>query len=75
MFDIFGLLSVGGAIVMPSETERYQPEAWHRLLMTQGVTFLELCAFGDDAVGRTVGIRRVAGAVAAAAQTWCWWAR
>ncbi|WP_259466513.1 AMP-binding protein [Serratia marcescens] len=39
MFDIFGLLSVGGAIVMPSETERYQPEAWHRLLMTQGVTF------------------------------------
>ncbi len=39
VFDIFGLLSVGGAIVMPSETERYQPEAWHRLLMTQGVTF------------------------------------
>ncbi|WP_411749983.1 non-ribosomal peptide synthetase [Serratia marcescens] len=39
VFDIFGLLSVGGAIVMPTETERYQPEAWHRLLMTQGVTF------------------------------------
>ena len=39
VFDIFGLLSVGGAIVMPSETERYQPEAWHRLLMTQSVTF------------------------------------
>ncbi|CAI0737355.1 amino acid adenylation domain-containing protein [Serratia entomophila] len=39
VFDIFGLLSVGGALVMPSEAERYQPQAWHRLLMTQGVTF------------------------------------
>ncbi|MEE4410184.1 MULTISPECIES: non-ribosomal peptide synthetase [unclassified Serratia (in: enterobacteria)] len=39
VFDIFGLLSAGGTIVMPSEAERYQPQAWHRLLMTQGVTF------------------------------------
>ncbi|CAI0695474.1 Tyrocidine synthase III [Serratia plymuthica] len=39
VFDLFGLLSVGGTLVMPSEAERYQPQAWHRLLMTQGVTF------------------------------------
>ncbi|WP_045883228.1 non-ribosomal peptide synthetase [Pseudomonas chlororaphis] len=38
-FDIFGLLSVGGALVMPSEMERYQPDAWHRLMVTHGVTF------------------------------------
>ncbi|WDG51053.1 non-ribosomal peptide synthetase [Pseudomonas chlororaphis] len=38
-FDIFGLLSVGGTMVMPSEAERYQPDAWHRLMVTHGVTF------------------------------------
>lgn len=38
-FDIFGLLSVGGTMVMPSEVERYQPDAWYRLMVAHGVTF------------------------------------
>lgn len=38
-FDIFGILSVGGTMVMPSEVERYQPDAWHRLMVNHGVTF------------------------------------
>lgn len=38
-FDIFGILSAGGTMVMPSESERYQPDAWHRLIVNHGVTF------------------------------------
>ncbi|CAO97963.1 non-ribosomal peptide synthetase [Erwinia tasmaniensis] len=38
-FDIFGILSIGGTMVMPSESERYRPDAWHQLILDHGVTF------------------------------------
>lgn len=39
VFDIFGILSVGGTMVMPSESERYRPDSWHQLIVNHGVTF------------------------------------
>jgi len=38
-YDLFGILAVGGCLVMPSEAERYQPEHWYRLMMQHRVTF------------------------------------
>ncbi|WP_281284171.1 AMP-binding protein, partial [Nonomuraea deserti] len=38
VYDIFGLLSVGGALVLPEEGERRDAQAWARLCETHGVT-------------------------------------
>ncbi|HYM78066.1 MAG TPA: amino acid adenylation domain-containing protein [Candidatus Dormibacteraeota bacterium] len=38
VFDIFGMLAAGGAIVLPNEAQRRDPLAWARLLSTQNVT-------------------------------------
>ncbi|MEM7534549.1 MAG: amino acid adenylation domain-containing protein, partial [Chloroflexota bacterium] len=38
VYDIFGLLAVGGAIVMPEEAERIDPQHWHELVEQHGVT-------------------------------------
>jgi len=38
-FDIFGILSAGATMVIPSEAQRYQPDAWHRLMIEHDVTF------------------------------------
>ena len=38
VYDIFGLLSVGGAIVMPSAGSRPDPASWAKDLTTRGVT-------------------------------------
>ncbi|WP_075181030.1 non-ribosomal peptide synthetase [Pantoea sp. 1.19] len=39
VFDLFGLLSCGGTMVMPGEEERYQPDAWYRLLIQHRIGF------------------------------------
>lgn len=38
VFDIFGVLSAGGRMVIPTEAQRYQPQAWHQLLLQHQVT-------------------------------------
>jgi len=38
VYDIFGVLSVGGLLVLPSEQQRFQPLAWHQLLLQHRVT-------------------------------------
>ncbi|MQA07849.1 MAG: amino acid adenylation domain-containing protein [Pseudonocardiaceae bacterium] len=38
VYDIFGLLSVGGSLVLPDETERRDPRAWAALLTAHSVT-------------------------------------
>lgn len=38
VYDIFGLLSAGGAIVMPREDERRDPDTWRRLSQQHCVT-------------------------------------
>ncbi|MGV8577779.1 AMP-binding protein, partial [Pseudomonas aeruginosa] len=37
-FDIFSPLSAGGAVVMPAERDRTNPQAWYQLMMTHRVT-------------------------------------
>lgn len=38
VYDIFGLLSVGGALVLPYEYERRNPHAWQQLVFNRHVT-------------------------------------
>ncbi|WP_369794396.1 amino acid adenylation domain-containing protein [Serratia sp. DD3] len=38
VYDIFGMLSAGGRLVIPSEEQRYQPEAWYYLMAEYRVT-------------------------------------
>ncbi len=38
VYDIFGMLAAGGAVVVPSESEALDPEAWVRLVRERGVT-------------------------------------
>lgn len=38
VFDTFAALSVGGAVVLPSETQRTDPSAWVKLVRAHGVT-------------------------------------
>ncbi len=38
VYDIFGVLSAGGTLVLPSEEERTDPKCWRRLSMQHGVT-------------------------------------
>lgn len=38
VYDVFGPLAVGGAVVMPEETARRDPSAWTDLLVRHGVT-------------------------------------
>lgn len=38
VFDIFGMLAAGGALVLPSEEARLDPEAWLELMQRHGVT-------------------------------------
>ena len=38
VYDIFGLLSAGGALVLPAETARRDPRAWAELIARHGVT-------------------------------------
>jgi yersiniabactin nonribosomal peptide synthetase len=38
VFDIFGLLSLGGALVLPGEEQRREPREWRALVREHGVT-------------------------------------
>ncbi len=38
VFDIFGILGVGGTVVLPDEAESRDPAHWARLVESQGVT-------------------------------------
>ncbi len=38
VYDIFGLLAAGGALVLPSERERLDPKCWRRLCQEHRVT-------------------------------------
>lgn len=38
VFDIFGLLSVGGTVVLIEEEDYRDPEVWEKLIMTHGIT-------------------------------------
>jgi amino acid adenylation domain-containing protein len=38
VYDLFGLLGAGGALVMVSEADRREAPAWHRLMRTHRVT-------------------------------------
>jgi len=38
VYDVFGLLGAGGAVVLPTEAERIDPAAWAALLARHGVT-------------------------------------
>ena len=38
VWDLFGLLAAGGAVVLPAEAERRDPAAWARLVGRHGVT-------------------------------------
>ncbi|TLF44526.1 non-ribosomal peptide synthetase, partial [Nonomuraea sp. KC401] len=38
VYDIFGLLSAGGALVLPEEDERRDPQRWAELCAAHGVT-------------------------------------
>lgn len=39
VYDIFGLLSVGGALVMPDHARALDPHHWSELVVEEGVTF------------------------------------
>jgi amino acid adenylation domain-containing protein/non-ribosomal peptide synthase protein (TIGR01720 family) len=41
VYDIFGALSAGGRVVIPAESQRYQPQAWHQLVSQHQVTILQ----------------------------------
>ncbi|WP_051966428.1 non-ribosomal peptide synthetase [Kitasatospora mediocidica] len=38
VYDVFGLLSAGGALVLPAEAQRRDPRAWAELIARHGVT-------------------------------------
>ncbi|MFI6042494.1 amino acid adenylation domain-containing protein [Nocardia sp. NPDC051321] len=38
VYDLFGLLSVGGAVVLPAERDRREARVWHRLAVDRQVT-------------------------------------
>lgn len=38
VYDIFGLLAVGGKVVIPSETERLEPKTWIRFIENEKIT-------------------------------------
>lgn len=38
VYDIFGLLAVGGCIVFPKQTQSKSPKAWHQAVIDYGVT-------------------------------------
>lgn len=38
VYDIFGLLSVGGGIVFPSKEHYLDPSAWHEMIVTRQIT-------------------------------------
>ncbi len=38
VYDIFGLLSAGGTVVVPDEDERLEPQSWLTLIRAHGVT-------------------------------------
>ena len=38
VFDVFGILSSGGTIVIPTSEEQQNPEAWCRLISNEGVS-------------------------------------
>ena len=39
IFDVFGLLGIGGTLVLPTQEERMSPTAWCWLCISHGVTF------------------------------------
>ena len=38
IYDIFAVLSSGGAVVMPNESERYSPKHWYELMVKHSVS-------------------------------------
>jgi amino acid adenylation domain-containing protein len=38
VYDVFGLLSAGGALVLPAEEQRREPDRWRALVREHGVT-------------------------------------
>jgi amino acid adenylation domain-containing protein len=38
VYDVFGILSVGGTIVIPTTEEQQNPEAWCRLIANEGIS-------------------------------------
>ena len=38
VFDIFGILSVGGTLILPTMTENRDPEAWYNLITKENIT-------------------------------------
>lgn len=38
VFDIFGMLSVGGTLILPTEEERIEPSEWYRLICEHNIT-------------------------------------
>lgn len=39
LYDIYGILTLGGTIVIPDEKKRKEPVHWHELIMENGVNF------------------------------------
>ncbi|GHJ35185.1 non-ribosomal peptide synthetase [Streptomyces sp. TS71-3] len=58
VYDIFGLLAAGGALVLPTEEQRREPRSWRALLREHGVTvwntvpaLLDLLLSADERAG------------------------
>ncbi|WBB73869.1 amino acid adenylation domain-containing protein [Micromonospora sp. WMMD1128] len=68
VYDIFGLLAAGGALVLPAEQERREPQSWLRLCREHQVTLwnsvpalldMLLVALSGDAPAPAPGLRLV----------------
>ncbi|MEX5710663.1 amino acid adenylation domain-containing protein [Parafrankia sp. FMc6] len=64
VFDVFGLLGVGGALVLPAEDERRDAARWLALARTHGVTvwntvptLLEMLLVAAESDGLPLGLR------------------
>lgn len=62
VFDIFGALSFGAAVVLPDEEERRDASAWRELVSSRGVTVWNsapalLDVMLDDGPGAAAGLR------------------
>jgi amino acid adenylation domain-containing protein len=69
VYDIFGLLTAGGTLVLPTESERMDPKCWRRLSLDHHITLwnsvpalMDIYAdfiLGGGSSGKDTGIRHI----------------
>ncbi|WP_312203355.1 non-ribosomal peptide synthetase, partial [Anaerospora hongkongensis] len=68
VYDVFGILTAGGALILPAEAERMDPKCWRRLALEHGVTlwnsvpalmdiYVDFISGGNS--GKDTGIREI----------------